>query len=151
MTTYFKYYIPPEIDECNTESITREEKISRRILLTISKETISPIVVVNNDMGSISTNTVLTTLLTIVSNDGGRSLRLGEEGTFSRSVCQDQDINLSDLQSGRERERKQLVQTLTLDDLSPHGLYPNPDKPLKQPDSAGSIQHDSAGSVLLDQ
>ncbi len=31
ITTYFKCYIPPEIDESNAESVAREEEIQRRI------------------------------------------------------------------------------------------------------------------------
>jgi hypothetical protein len=31
VTTYFKCYIPPEIDESNAESVAREEEIQRRI------------------------------------------------------------------------------------------------------------------------
>jgi hypothetical protein len=44
-------------------------------------------------------------------------------------------------------QRKQLVQTITLDDLNPHGLYPNPDKPLTPQDI--TVLYDSGASITM--
>jgi hypothetical protein len=59
----------------------------------------------------------------------------------------ERDLNLPDCQSNKEKEIKQLMQTITLDDLNPHGLYRNPDKPLSPQDI--TVLYDSGASITM--
>ncbi len=59
----------------------------------------------------------------------------------------DGNWELSECHNNKEKIIQQLVQTLTLDDLNPHGLYPNPDKPL--PPQAITVLYDSGASITM--
>ncbi len=166
MSTYFKCYIPPAIDESNAESVTREEEIQRRIVTRKQKtlpgrsspppkqrqrvretrfstniECIPPhmtslTVDEGGDMGKTPYEQVRATSLTITTNVvEGSNLRSGKEGVdLSSSVHSDDRVNLQERETNDNQQMKQLVQTITLDDLNPHGLYPNPDIPLSPQD-----------------
>jgi hypothetical protein len=56
-------------------------------------------------------------------------------------------MNLMDCETNNKRSIKQLVQTITLDELNPHGLYPNPDKPLTPQDI--TVLYDSGASITM--
>jgi hypothetical protein len=104
ITTYFKCYIPPEIDESNAESVAREEEIQRRIRTRKHKNTPE---------------------------------RSRTPPTQRQRVRE----------TNHKGKIKQLVQTITLDDLNPHGLYPNPDKTLTPQDI--NVLYDSGASITM--
>jgi hypothetical protein len=59
----------------------------------------------------------------------------------------DGNMNLSDCHVNKEIITQQPVQTLTLDDLNPHGLYSTPDKPL--PPQEITVLYDSDASITM--
>ena len=105
LTTYFKCYIPPDIDESNAESVAREDEIQRRIRTRKHKNP----------------------------PDEPRT-----PPTQRKKVHK----------TNHNAKIKQLVQTITLDDLNPHGLfYPNPDKTLTPQDI--TVLYDSGASITM--
>ncbi len=113
MSTYFKCYIPPDIDESNAESVAREEEIQRRIV-TRKQKTLP-----------------------------GRSRPPPKQ----RQRVRDTRLNLQERETNDNQQMKQLVQTITLGDLNPHGLYPNPDKTL--PLQEITVLYDSGASITM--
>ena len=77
------------------------------------------------------------------------SLRSGKEMEvdLQQSMSLGRTSDYSDYQDNNETTRKQLVQTLTLDDLNPHGLYPQHHHPLSpQPIN---VLYDSGASITM--
>ena len=56
-------------------------------------------------------------------------------------------MNLEGRGTNDKPQMKQLVQTITLDDLNPHGLYPNPDTPLSPQEI--NVLYDSEASITM--
>jgi hypothetical protein len=165
--TYFKCYIPPEIDESNVESVEWEKEIQRRItqrqrqnvpnrsrdhpsqqndrtqlstnIDSVPPYVTSPTVNAGQDIGNTSNTPAHKTSLTVAMHgDEEGSPRSGKEG-IKLSIEQARNLDLSDCGKTRchecnNQQMKQLVQTITLDELNPHGLYPNPDTPLSPQD-----------------
>jgi hypothetical protein len=79
------------------------------------------------------------------------SPRSGKDG-INISLGQARHIDLSDWSKKRchdcdTQQMQQLVQIITLDDLTPHGLYPNPDTPLSPQDI--TVLYDSGASITM--
>ena len=179
--TYYKCYIPPDINESNAESVEREREIQRRVnkrkrdrhlperskpdpaqrsglrdtWLSINIEPIPPhlmslTIEESRDIGdtSIKKAYVRTSPTIPATHFDGGSPRSDKaiEVDPTRPMSKEQDLNLSDCQD-KGKEMKQLVQTITLDDLNPHGLYPNPDKPLSPQNI--TVLYDSGASITM--
>jgi hypothetical protein len=180
VTTYYKCYIPPDINESNAESVAREEEIQKRILtrkqkslpdrprspptqrqrvrdtrhttniVSIPPHTTSMTIDKGENMGNTPNEQVSGTSLTVPAQHciEGSSLQSGkEEVDLSSSMSPDGNTDLSKCHNNKEQIIQQLVQTLTLDDLNPHGLYPNPDKPL--PPQEITVLYDSGASITM--
>jgi len=182
VATYYKCYIPPDINESNAESVQREREIQRRVnkrkrdkllpersshdpvqrsglrdtWLSINIEPIPPhltslTVEEDKDIGNTPNNEAPWTSPTVPAtpNVDGGSPRSDKaiEVDLTRPMNQEQDLNLQDCPNNNGKEMKQLVQTITLDDLNPHGLYPNPDQPLSPQDI--TVLYDSGASITM--
>jgi hypothetical protein len=76
----------------------------------------------------------------------GSSLQSGKEGVdLSSSISPDGNTDLTNCHNNKEQIIH--VQTLTLDDLNPHGIYPNPNKPL--PPQEITVLYDSGTSITM--
>jgi hypothetical protein len=155
VTTYFKCYISPEIDESNAESVAREEEIQRRIWTRkhktlpegsrssqtqrkrvrdthvstntepITTHATSMTVDEGEDTGCTSNKQVSGTSPTVPAKNcvEGSSLQHGKERVdLSSSIRSQRIMNLQECETNIKEQIKQLVQTVTLADLNPHGL-----------------------------
>jgi hypothetical protein len=180
VATYYKCYIPPDINESNAESVAREEEIQKRIITRKQKslpdrlrspptqrqrvrDTLHTTNIVSfpphatsmtidrgEDMDNTPNEQVSGASPTVPAKHcvEGNSLQSGKEGVdLSSSMSLDGNLELSECHNNQEKIIQQLVQTLTLDDLNPHGIYSNPDKPL--PPKEITVLYDSGASITM--
>ena len=74
------------------------------------------------------------------------SLQSGKEGV-DPSMSNSPDEDLSQSHNNKMKIHQQHVQTITLDDLNPHGLYPHHDNPL--PTQLITVIYDSGASITM--
>jgi hypothetical protein len=165
--TYYQCYIPPDIDESSAESVERENEIQARLFE--KKRKILPKSTTYESLQekqlrfqstnveyipSRSTSLTVKEITDIQGNTSHiRALRESltspvpppDEGSSPRPGTDDvlPSFPLKIIESActtKEMHVKQLVQTLNLEDLNHHGLYPNPTRPLS-PQTIPIIYH----------
>ena len=141
-------------DRSNSRSSQRKDDTQQSTNIeSVPPYVTSPTVNEGKDIGNTSNSPAHKTSMTVAMKHGNEegSPRSGKDGV-NISLGQARHIELSDWSKKRchdceTQQMQQLVQTITLDDLNPHGLYPNPDTPLSPQDI--TVLYDSGASITM--
>jgi hypothetical protein len=140
------YRITQDLLPLNDKARVRETQHTTDVV-TIPLHTTSLTVDESGDLSNTSSEQMCGTSMTVPTLCIAKSsLQPGKEGVDpSSSISPDKD--LSQNHDSKMRIIQQNVQTTTLDDLNPHGLYPHHDTPL--PTQLITVIYDSGASITM--